>query len=92
MNKWIRDITLLLVSAICLTLIILTYRNSVKPDPPAPVIEVIEVLDPELATAQMLLGQWQVQVQNLVELYEKQAALFGLTMDRLVEEIRKGNL
>jgi len=61
-----------------------------KPDVPAPVVNVIEVDDPVIATYQMLLGEWQMEREQWNYVVEKQAKTIGLALDGLVEEIRKG--
>lgn len=89
MNRWVRDIILLLVSAIVLTLVIMIYIEFRKPDVPAPIVKVIEVENPELATAMMIIGQKDMQIENLCKLVVNYAKLFDLQQKALLEAIRQ---
>ena len=68
---------------------VVAYIESRKPDMPAPVITVVETTDPDLLTAKAIIGTQQVNMQNVVKLYEEQAHLVQLLLDRTVEEMRK---
>ena len=90
MREWLRDVLFASALLAVVVLTIITYAEHRKPDPPAAVIEVIEVQDPELATALMLLGEWQMERQQWTYVIEQQAGLIGKFSDALVEEIKKG--
>lgn len=90
MREYLRDALFASALLAVVVLSIITYAEHRKPDPVPPVIHVIEVQDPELATAIMLLGEDRMERQALIDLAENYAKLLGMYSDRLVEEMRKG--
>ena len=95
MPRWLQSLLVVVVvlSAVCsvsaVTLSALAYVETRKPDQVPVVQQVIEVDDPELATALMLLGECRVEIQGLVRLAEDYAKLLAAYNERLIQEIRK---
>lgn len=79
----------IIVSALLATvaLSVMAYTEACKPDPPAPVIEVIEVDDPDLATALMIVGRQQVEIQNLIHLHAQYGKLLDLYQQELLRKV-----
>ena len=87
MREYLRDALFASALIAVVVLTILTYADHRKPDPPAPVIEVVEVDDPELATALMIMGQQQVEIQNLIHLHTQYGKLLDLYQQELLRKV-----
>lgn len=89
MREYLRDALFAAALLAVVVLSLITYAEHRKPEVVAPVIEVIEVDDPELATALMVIGQQQVEIQNLIHLHAQYGKLLDLYNERLLEEMRR---